>query len=390
MLRLAIGSLLGIVFLAAALGKASEPVRFGVVLANILPQSARDPALLRFLIVLVVVFEAALGMWLILSGGSRRSAAWALAALGVFTLALGAIYAKDESRSCGCFGPMFDAGLRVAVGRNIVLMVMSVWLLGGSDRGAATVRRRSGGFTLLELLVVIAVTAVLISLVAPHLRGVRDETRAVVKLSDLRQIVGVTSMYAGDNGEYLPFVGPVGDPTAPFIVKGVRVPTTFFKAHALLWANLIWPDYIEQRAMLERRELNDREPDRPTDGGSSLWLRLPEKILVTEILLTHTAAADPVYWHDEDGKPVDLDFGHIRGQRIDAVRHPGRKGLLFVAEELSFIDRQGAVRYAGADGSAHRRPFEAFVHPEFIVARPFGAMDINVMSTRDGFEGVDY
>lgn len=62
----------------------------------------------------------------------------------------------------------------------------------------------SGGFTLVDLLVSIAVIAVLIGILLPSLRMVHDTSRRVVCASNLRQVGLGVHMYASDNDGWLP------------------------------------------------------------------------------------------------------------------------------------------------------------------------------------------
>ena len=74
----------------------------------------------------------------------------------------------------------------------------------GAGRQRARHLRRTG-FSLLELVIVLAVTLILTSLLLPALTGVRRNVYKVISASHLRQIgMGVT-MYARDYPERLPF-----------------------------------------------------------------------------------------------------------------------------------------------------------------------------------------
>src|SRR4051794_32653446 len=73
---------------------------------------------------------------------------------------------------------------------------------------------RACGFTLVELLVVIGIIAVLIGLLLPALNVAREHSKAVQCLSNLRQMVVMSNVYAANNAGrypiayYFSFDGP--------------------------------------------------------------------------------------------------------------------------------------------------------------------------------------
>jgi prepilin-type N-terminal cleavage/methylation domain-containing protein/prepilin-type processing-associated H-X9-DG protein len=82
-------------------------------------------------------------------------------------------------------------------------------------RARLKVRSVSVAFTLLELLIVIAIIGVLVALLAPALSKAKARVRAVVCLNHLKQWGLATQLYVTDHDDYLPPEGsPNGSSTA--------------------------------------------------------------------------------------------------------------------------------------------------------------------------------
>ncbi|MBI4026353.1 MAG: extracellular solute-binding protein [Verrucomicrobia bacterium] len=112
--------------------------------------------------------------------------------------------------------------LRDLIGRNEFLSAEQIqWRLrlvqhecGLQDAPTAIVspgnlRRNSGsrrGFTLIEILVVIAIIAILAALLMPALNKARDSARAAGCVSNLRQVMQTVHMYVNDHEEMFPWV----------------------------------------------------------------------------------------------------------------------------------------------------------------------------------------
>jgi len=77
------------------------------------------------------------------------------------------------------------------------------WLAAYDD----AMRRRVPGFTLIEVLVVVAVIAILIGLLLPTLARSREAARASICLANLRQISALCLLYSSDHNGYGPAIG---------------------------------------------------------------------------------------------------------------------------------------------------------------------------------------
>ena len=82
---------------------------------------------------------------------------------------------------------------------------------------------RVGGFTLVELLVVIGVIAVLIALLLPVLGRAREQARTIKCANNLRQIYGAIVMYTNENRQMLPVPNDFVPNMAPIAMVGPGV-----------------------------------------------------------------------------------------------------------------------------------------------------------------------
>jgi prepilin-type N-terminal cleavage/methylation domain-containing protein/prepilin-type processing-associated H-X9-DG protein len=105
----------------------------------------------------------------------------------------------------------------------------------GPTRAAA---RTESGFSLTELLVVLAIIAVLAALLIPALIKAREQSQASVCKNNMRQLGFAMILYADDNSDVLPWPGDVDRNWQPDWVFGGQ-PNTF-PNNPLKWRN---PDF---------------------------------------------------------------------------------------------------------------------------------------------------
>jgi prepilin-type N-terminal cleavage/methylation domain-containing protein len=93
-------------------------------------------------------------------------------------------------------------------------------------------RRRDAGFTLVELLTVIAIIGVLAAIIIPTVGKVRESAQRTVDASNLREILKAAMLYANDHNDRLP------DPAAlaaefPEVAPAFRIPAALARAGLL-------------------------------------------------------------------------------------------------------------------------------------------------------------
>src|SRR6202451_945507 len=83
---------------------------------------------------------------------------------------------------------------------------------------------KKNGFTLTELLVVIAVMAILAALLLPALSKSKSRTQTIVCLNNLRQLSTCWQLYTGDNNDLLvPNDNIAGDASGPSWCQGTGI-----------------------------------------------------------------------------------------------------------------------------------------------------------------------
>jgi len=66
----------------------------------------------------------------------------------------------------------------------------------------STIARRQGGFTLIEIMVVVVIIGILAALVVPKVMGRPDQAKVTVARGDLKAIASALEMYRLDNRSY--------------------------------------------------------------------------------------------------------------------------------------------------------------------------------------------
>ncbi|HYE02561.1 MAG TPA: MauE/DoxX family redox-associated membrane protein [Phycisphaerales bacterium] len=394
MTRVLLGALLGGVFLWAGVHKCLEPLAFSRVVLYLMPDGLRSAPHALGLGIGLAMLELALGMGILLWPRKKCVLAAALILFGGFGLVLGYLAASAGAPSCGCLslvmlghGPT-DAALGLL--RNAGLAWIACCLLRWRDEEPVTGARSVGvaalpagrAFTLVELLVVVLVAGVLLALALPGLREGREAGRAAKTASTCRQVGTALGLYCQAHQEGFPYFGTPGDPLGPIVVRGVRLPQSYFKSQRWYWISAVVPEYLEM-------------PVAKLDDGTQAYLeemRGPEwrGVFASHFNLSSTVFAEWRYWRSG---PAEMwnDPTHLHQTRTTDVAHPGRKGLV-----LTYLTGHGGPPPSTrvfpvfmADGSV-RAPARSEFETGRAVERPFGAVPCAVDSTLEGLAGWDF
>lgn len=236
-------------------------------------------------------------------------------------------------------------------------------------------------FTLLELMVTVAIIAALSALLLPTVASARMQSRGTQLLVDMQATAHATSMYVHTYGDTFPFAGVAGEPFKPVVVNGVASAQQYLYAHAAFTPNLV-------RSFLDRRAIvsfvgTDMAPEQVVALGDA-----PSPI--ARFWLTQATATDSSFW--VLGGPSS--FSLARATRDTEVRFPSQK-VMYHSLQLDPTTGKRAVvqhRFRGAgwammDASARTLPRAEDMAPSF--ARPWGIVPLRGLATEHGLHGVD-
>lgn len=362
-MRFAGKCLIGLVMLfllAAAVGKMIDPGTFRESLDTwiLLPHAMRDP-----LALVLPIFEFSLAVaWLF---GFYRD--WSVVSVAVllilFTTAFGLHVALGREPQCECLGEWmaFDRLQIVSYNlftRNGVLLgllaigtALQFW---GTEHRVRTLGSRllashhrpaRSGFTLLETLLGIALIALLISLMAPHLAGVRDRARGISSLGQLRSHGQVLQLYSSNYRGYYPIYTT---PDGPTKIKGADrefVAEYFFER--FLWDFALADEYYDGSI------------------GHPSFFPPGYKYAGSPYVFTVSYMAVPDFWNQSTRTGPE----QWRGVPADRTLWPSAKGIL-VSHAAAYVDYalldfqpDTPQETAFADGSARTIRHGDFVRP---------------------------
>jgi len=185
-------------------------------------------------------------------------------------------------------------------------------------------RRAEGGFTVVELLVSIAILAVLLAIAVPALRGARRRAFELQMLVNQRESMRILSLYTQDHAGMFPFFSK-GSPFEKdgFLWQGERVKIPYW-LQPNYWGLFLASQGYEQAWVSAGPAATPSYFDRPDPDCLECGWRA-----VSWHTLTWVVFARPAFF--AAGRPLILyepPSPLVQPQRRDAIVHASRLGLL--------------------------------------------------------------
>lgn len=299
------------VLLVAIAGKVADPL---ATIRTLDAWSIMPPKVAGFLVPLLVGIESFLATSLVIRGASIAVQIIAVLTILTFSAAVTTEVITAKSVSCGCFGAVsrvIPDSYWATMARNGLLVAMLVPGLVHALRKykANRVSRKQdapesdkigtvpirAGMTLVELLVSLAIIAVLIAIFLPTLAVIRSKAKETGVQADLRTLVQAATVYTGDHDGTMP--APAGGPGDDYF---------FFSAG---W-RVEWAMEHLSLSTSETRPLM-----RLTDDGQN-----------SPMLYASSVFSAPSFW---DGV-TPRDISMLRAQKQASVVYPSNKAM-FIA-----------------------------------------------------------
>ncbi len=202
-------------------------------------------------------------------------------------------------------------------------------------------RNSSRAFSLIELLVVMALVALLMGILLPALSGARDQARRTACAANLRQVGVAIYLYAHDYDDTIPF-GPAGRPVTGsnfYTVTGNVTSLLSLEDGAPVGLGLLLESYLAQQPTV----LFCPGADQPSEAAEQL-----------SRVGTAQAQSDYYYRHASvallTGKP---EAYHIRLSNLG--RNSKGKPIAALASDIQFLAHSSLAAFQVMTRTSHRR-----------------------------------
>ncbi len=187
------------------------------------------------------------------------------------------------------------------------------------------------GYTLIEVVVVVAVLTILATLVAGGLVATRDKARALACQASIRSVASGVAQYAVQFQDAVPLiVSPARVGTGDW-----RVDARYYVQGSRVFTSVLWDTWTDHLARTGTATCPSN-PTRPPYAGDRLWF---------DYAISLACYLNPL-WLDPAAKPAALRAMRVaQPQRFGSVVFPAGKAMLY--EELVWHGWRGGVPARG-------------------------------------------
>ncbi|MBX3389790.1 MAG: type II secretion system protein [Phycisphaeraceae bacterium] len=317
-------------------------------------------------LVCLPILEVAAGIGFLFFGRSKA----VFIGMFVFLVMASAAYVTQlltgEAPKCGCLGLLSEyvyqrETAKAVLFRDGVLLLCSalalvLWprrKLDPASAGRATVaptlppvESPANGFTLIEMLVSIAIVAILLALVVPSLMPMRAAARDTKRLAQLRSHGTVFASYANDFRELFPAITEPKSTATVYRFQGRAFYVPYFGA-CWAWNLALAPSYYG---------------DNPWDASFTPPGQKPQ-VFSQYYWYASSFLTDPKFWDPYER----LGPSQWRSTRLNEVTFPQKKALITNEGEIGFLEGRGINKSersaAFVDGHAAKTAPENMVTP---------------------------
>lgn len=192
-------------------------------------------------------------------------------------------------------------------------------------------RRHTDGFTLIEMVLVVAIVGLLGTLLLPALAGARQRARELQVQATIAGHAKVFAVYQTDNRDAFPALVPPGAASSTYFINSEPYTIAGYFGQVYVWQFGLAEQYFDSRVIGPLFQRPGRDP----------WL-------VTDYRYSASFMADPAFWNYASR----IGPSQWRGQRGHAVRFPSSKALLVDDRIMNEFYEGGSGAIALVDASA--------------------------------------